>query len=891
MIFLLIEEDKVWFGRIAYQRNDDDEEEAARERRRRARQERLRQKQEEESLGQMTDQVEVNTQNSVPDEEVKTATTNTQVEGDEEAALLERLARREERRQKRLQEALERQKEFDPTVTDASLSLPSRRMQNNMAENESAEKEEKSESRQERYEIEETEIVTKSHQKNDWGNAEEKKKEEKEKEEEEEEKPKPVSSEETQIKDEKTKKDKERKEEVKSFLDGKKGFTEVKSQNGEFMTHKLKHTENTFRQKRANRQHTFVVRSLAIVLEILSQQEEKRRLKEEIERRRAEAAEKRQKMPEDGLSDDKKPFKCFTPKGSSLKIEERAEFLNKSVQKSSGVKSTHQAAVVSKIDSRLEQYTSAIEGTKTAKPAKPAASDLPVPAEGVRNIKSMWEKGSVFSSPSAPGAPNKETAGLKVGVSSRINEWLTKTPDGNKSPAPKPSDLRPGDVSGKRNLWEKQSVDKVTSPTKDEDTFMKFVSEDIHQCALLTADSISDPFFPRTTQILLEYQLGRWVPRLRKPRDLYGVSSSGPLSPTRWPYHCEVIDEKVQHIDWTPSYPEPVYIPTGLEMEPLYPNSKEDTVVYLAEDAYKEPCFVYSRVGGNRTPLKQPVDNYDDTLMFEARFESGNLQKVVKVAEYEYQLTVRPDLFTNRHTQWYYFQVTNTQAGIVYRFTIINFTKPASLYNRGMRPLFYSEKEANTHNIGWQRIGDQIKYYRNNQGQDGRHCFSLTWTFQFPHNKDTCYFAHCYPYTYTNLQEYLSSINNDPVRSKFCKIRVLCHTIARNMVYVLTITSPLKNTDTRKRKAVILTARVHPGETNSSWIIKGFLDYILGDSSDAQLLRDTFIFKVVPMLNPDGVIVGNYRCSLAGQDLNRNYTSLLKESYPSVWYTRNMIRR
>ncbi|XP_045648557.1 cytosolic carboxypeptidase 3 isoform X3 [Ursus americanus] len=420
---------------------------------------------------------------------------------------------------------------------------------------------------------------------------------------------------------------------------------------------------------------------------------------------------------------------------------------------------------------------------------------------------------------------------------------------------------------------------------------MKFVSEDIHRCALLTADSTSESFFPRTTQILLEYQLGRWVPRLREPRDLYGVSSSGPLSPTRWPYHCEVIDEKVQHIDWTPSHPEPVYIPTGLEMEPLYPNSREDTVVYLAEDAYKEPCFVYSRVGGNRTPLKQPVDNYDNTLTFEARFESGNLQKVVKVAEYEYQLTVRPDLFTNKHTQWYYFQVTNTQAGIVYRFTIINFTKPASLYNRGMRPLFYSEKEAKTHNIGWQRIGDQIKYYRNNQGQEGRHYFSLTWTFQFPHNKDTCYFAHCYPYTYTNLQEYLSTINHDSVRSKFCKIRVLCHTIARNMVYVLTITTPLKNTDSRKRKAVILTARVHPGETNSSWIMKGFLDYILGDSSDAQLLRDTFIFKVVPMLNPDGVIVGNYRCSLAGRDLNRNYTSLLKESFPSVWYTRNMIHR
>ncbi|XP_021046657.1 cytosolic carboxypeptidase 3 [Mus pahari] len=207
-----------------------------------------------------------------------------------------------------------------------------------------------------------------------------------------------------------------------------------------------------------------------------------------------------------------------------------------------------------------------------------------------------------------------------------------------------------------------------------------------------------------------------------------------------------------------------------------------------------------------------------------------------------------------------------------------------------MKPLFYSEKEAKTHNIGWQRIGDQIKYYKNNLGQDGRHFFSLTWTFQFPHSQDTCYFAHCYPYTYSNLQEYLSGINSDPVKSKFCKIRVLCHTLARNMVYVLTITTPLKTSDS-KRKAVILTARVHPGETNSSWIMKGFLDYILGDSSDARLLRDTFIFKVVPMLNPDGVIVGNYRCSLAGRDLNRNYTSLLKESFPSVWYTRNMINR
>ncbi|XP_041340310.1 caldesmon isoform X4 [Pyrgilauda ruficollis] len=499
------EEMRLEAERLSYQRNDDDDEEAARERRRRARQERLRQKEEGDLSGEGTEKSEVNAQNSVAGEESKRST-------DDEAALLERLARREERRQKRLQEALERQKELDPTITDGNLSVPSRREVNNVEENETTGKEEKAETRRGRYETEETETVTKSYQRNNWrqDGEEEGKKEEKDKEEVQEEKPK----EENQVKDDK--------EEMKGAWDRKKGVPEQKAQNGEREppASKLKPTENAFgrsgvkaaaeeakpaaealkrledqRRRRGENESEELEKlkekqqEAAAELDELKkrreerrkileeeeqkkkqeeaerkirEEEEKRRMKEEIERRRAEAAEKRQKMPEDGVSEDKKPFKCFSPKGSSLKIEERTEFLNKSAQKS-GMKPTQTTAVVSKIDSKLEQYTSAIGGTKAS---RPKASDLHVPAEGVRNIKSMWEKGNVFSSPSGTGTPNKETAGLKVGVSSRINEWLTKTPEGNKSPAPKPSDLRPGDVSGKRNLWEKQSVEKPAAASK-----------------------------------------------------------------------------------------------------------------------------------------------------------------------------------------------------------------------------------------------------------------------------------------------------------------------------------------------------------------------------------------------------------------------------------------
>ena len=34
-----------------------------------------------------------------------------------------------------------------------------------------------------------------------------------------------------------------------------------------------------------------------------------------------------------------------------------------------------------------------------------------------------------------------------------------------------------------------------------------------------------------------------------------------------------------------------------------------------------------------------------------------------------------------------------------------------------------------------------------------------------------------------------------------------------------------------------------------------------------------------------------FRCSLAGRDLNRNYKSVLKDSFPSVWHTKMMIKR
>ena len=129
--------------------------------------------------------------------------------------------------------------------------------------------------------------------------------------------------------------------------------------------------------------------------------------------------------------------------------------------------------------------------------------------------------------------------------------------------------------------------------------------------------------------------------------------------------------------------------------------------------------------------------------------------------------------------------------------------------------------------------------------------------------------AHCYPYTYTDLVEFIKQkcifANKDKIRKT-----VLCKSLAGNDVDMLIITNFASDPqDIAPRKSVILTSRVHPGESNASWMMNGVIEYLVSDCENARYLRDTFVFKIIPMQNPDGVIVGNYRCSLLGVDLNR----------------------
>uniref|UniRef100_A0A8D2IPI3 Peptidase M14 domain-containing protein n=1 Tax=Varanus komodoensis TaxID=61221 RepID=A0A8D2IPI3_VARKO len=131
-------------------------------------------------------------------------------------------------------------------------------------------------------------------------------------------------------------------------------------------------------------------------------------------------------------------------------------------------------------------------------------------------------------------------------------------------------------------------------------------------------------------------------------------------------------------------------------------------------------------------------------------------------------------------------------------------------------------------------------------GAHREQCYTLTFSIVFPHKEDVCYLAYHYPYTYSTMM-----VSRNPEKVFFRK-QTLCHTLGGNPCPLVTITAmPETESD---RPYVVLMARVHPGESNASWVMKGTLEFLLSSEPIADLLRHCFIFKVIPMLNPDGVI-------------------------------------
>ena len=341
--------------------------------------------------------------------------------------------------------------------------------------------------------------------------------------------------------------------------------------------------------------------------------------------------------------------------------------------------------------------------------------------------------------------------------------------------------------------------------------------------------------------------------------------------------------------------------------------------------------------------IKEPFDknsykdfvwkNYDDDneLFFSSHFESGNLYYAIKHNSNEYDLILRPETGCLRTYQWFYFMIkvnekssnlNKLRENPIIKLNIINLCKKSIILNNDTRILCY-------YNGQWSRDTNDVYYYMNdipylidnnsinndinlsnnnindllninlnsnnsNQNNNNNILNFHTLTFSFDLSKINTnpkyiYFSYCYPYTFTQLNKFIYSFKNN---NNTLRLNEIGQTLDGNPINMLVITNFNDSFDVlANKKAIIFTGRVHPGESNSSYVIQGLIEFLLSNDTKASNLRKHYIFKIVPMLNPDGVIRGNFRMNSAGKDLNRMWTEENEEIAPSVFFCHQMIRK
>lgn len=328
------------------------------------------------------------------------------------------------------------------------------------------------------------------------------------------------------------------------------------------------------------------------------------------------------------------------------------------------------------------------------------------------------------------------------------------------------------------------------------------------------------------------------------------------------------------------------------------------------------------------------------SIVFSSKFDSGNLARVERVEkgsssppsdtssnggsvsgpslspDYEFNVWTQPDSAGTEHENgnrsWFYFSVRGAAPGKLLKINVMNMNNQRKLYSQGMAP-FVRTVPGKTR---WERTRDRpTTEIVENQ-------FILSFTHRILEQKGaTTFFTFCYPFSYTECQEMLQQLDanypnaaqlspSSAPGSVYFHRELLCRSLDGNRVDLLTVTNcsgmleereprlphlfPDTNTPRSHRfagkKVFFLSSRVHPGETPASFVFNGFLNFILRrDDPRAHALRNMFVFKLIPMLNPDGVVRGHYRTDSRGVNLNRQYLNPSPELHPSIYAAKALL--
>ena len=312
----------------------------------------------------------------------------------------------------------------------------------------------------------------------------------------------------------------------------------------------------------------------------------------------------------------------------------------------------------------------------------------------------------------------------------------------------------------------------------------------------------------------------------------------------------------------------------------------------------KNPTF------DERENISQKTFNFKD-ITFTSEFNSGNMKQCTKIKENQFSILIASDCegkyILNKISIfkiWFYFGVISEKERNI-KISIDNLNNFYKIFKNGYKicynildenetPTSYQNKYKENEETNWKRL--DIDYELNLDIESN--LLSIKFNFDLP-KKRYVLFSFCFPWSYDKNESFLKHIK-EKIKNKniYYHDEILTLSKEKRNIHLLTITSK-KNIINNKKESninglfpdknrcnlilhdkhiIFITARVHPGETPGTLMFNGILKLLIdNDNQMSKILLDNFIFKLIPIINVDGVSNGYFRLNNEGYNLNRCY--------------------
>jgi hypothetical protein len=162
---------------------------------------------------------------------------------------------------------------------------------------------------------------------------------------------------------------------------------------------------------------------------------------------------------------------------------------------------------------------------------------------------------------------------------------------------------------------------------------------------------------------------------------------------------------------------------------------------------------------------------------------------------------------------------------------------------------------------------------------------TLRFTVQVPAGVDSILLAKWFPYTPANFEDFRARISGDPA----VNATVLGASILGRPIHHFEVTdTSIPNSE---KKRVWIHNCVHPAENTGYYMMEGLMDWLLSGTPEARAVLQQLVFDIVPVANPDGLALGNYRTNSAGDNLENQWTPPYNSTVPESVALRNRIEQ